>query len=197
MLFKDSISANIGVSVSSPPVPALLLFHSSSVILYQARWPGIACHHNVTWSVTLSECQSNLYLSCLPQQNKPQPAQKCLCKFYIFKMHIFHVFSVMNWALCKSSQPVSHDTHQQHARGAATAGVCWAFTPFHRNEIQISEAISTDCAQICQNVYNQNPEILKENSGAKWTFGLITHWYLVNCSLRFVFMIIKCKEFYL
>jgi len=38
---------------------------------------------------------------------------------------------------------------------------------------------------------------LKENSGAKSTFGLIKHWYLVNCSLRFVFMIIECKEFYL
>jgi len=126
-------------------------------------------------------------------QLSPSAKQTSTCT----KMYIFHVFSVMNWALCKSSQPVSHHTHQQCARGAATAGVCWAFTPFHRNEIQISEAISTDCAQICQNVYNQNPEILKENSGAKWTFGLITHWYLVNRSLRFVFMIIKCKEFYL
>jgi len=31
---------------------------------------------------------------------------------------------------------------------------------------------------------------------AKSTFGLIKHWYLVNRSLRFVFMIIECKEFY-
>jgi len=38
---------------------------------------------------------------------------------------------------------------------------------------------------------------LKENSGTKSTFGLITHWYLVNRSLRFVVMIIECKEFYL
>jgi len=37
---------------------------------------------------------------------------------------------------------------------------------------------------------------LKDNSGTKRTFGLITHWYLVNYSLRFVFMIIKCKVFY-
>jgi len=28
-------------------------------------------------------------------------------------------------------------------------------------------------------------------------FGLITHWYLVDRSLRFVFMIIKCKKNYL
>jgi len=34
--------------------------------------------------------------------------------------------------------------------------------------------------------------ILKENAGAKWTFGLIKHWYLVNHYLRFVFMIIEC-----
>jgi len=33
---------------------------------------------------------------------------------------------------------------------------------------------------------------LKENSGAKWTFGLIKHWYIVNHSLRFVFMMIRC-----
>jgi len=39
--------------------------------------------------------------------------------------------------------------------------------------------------------------ILKENSGAKLIFGLIKHRYLVNRSLRFVFMIIECKEFYL
>jgi len=38
---------------------------------------------------------------------------------------------------------------------------------------------------------------LKDNSGTKRTFGLITHWYLVNRSLRFDFMIIECKEFYL
>jgi len=38
--------------------------------------------------------------------------------------------------------------------------------------------------------------MLKENSGATSTLGLIKHWYLVNRSLRFVFMIIECKEFY-
>jgi len=37
---------------------------------------------------------------------------------------------------------------------------------------------------------------LKENSGAKLTFGPIKHWYLVNRSLRFVFMTIKCEELY-
>jgi len=37
----------------------------------------------------------------------------------------------------------------------------------------------------------------KENSGAKSTFGLIKHRYLVNRSLRFVFTIIECKKFYL
>jgi len=35
----------------------------------------------------------------------------------------------------------------------------------------------------------------KDNSGTKWTFGLTIHSY--NRSLRFVFMIIECKEFYL
>jgi len=30
--------------------------------------------------------------------------------------------------------------------------------------------------------------LLKDNSGAKWTFGLITHCYLFNRYLRFVFM---------
>jgi len=34
--------------------------------------------------------------------------------------------------------------------------------------------------------------VLKDNSGAKWTFGLITHCYLVNRFLRFVFMIAEC-----
>jgi len=34
---------------------------------------------------------------------------------------------------------------------------------------------------------------LKDNSGAKWIFGLITHCYLVNRFLRFVFMIAECK----
>jgi len=38
--------------------------------------------------------------------------------------------------------------------------------------------------------------ILKENSSAKCnSFGVITHGYLVNRSLRFDFMIIECKEF--
>jgi len=35
------------------------------------------------------------------------------------------------------------------------------------------------------------------NPGTKWTFGLITHRYLVDRSLRFDFMIIEFKEFYL
>jgi len=38
---------------------------------------------------------------------------------------------------------------------------------------------------------------LKENSSEQWTFGLIKHRYIVNRSLRFVFMIIECTEFYL
>jgi len=38
---------------------------------------------------------------------------------------------------------------------------------------------------------------LKDNSGAKRTFGLITYCYLVNRYLRFVFMIAECKLFYL
>jgi len=36
---------------------------------------------------------------------------------------------------------------------------------------------------------------LKDISDPKSTFGLITHWY--NHSLRFIFMIIECKELYL
>jgi len=38
----------------------------------------------------------------------------------------------------------------------------------------------------------ENNHNLKENSGKIWTFGLIKHRYLVNRSLRFVFMIIEC-----
>jgi len=34
---------------------------------------------------------------------------------------------------------------------------------------------------------------VKENSGTKRTFGLITHCYLVNRYLRFLFMIAECK----
>jgi len=47
--------------------------------------------------------------------------------------------------------------------------------------------------------YHSNMKIccLKENSGTKWTFGLIKLWYLFDCSLRFVFMIIEWTEFYL
>jgi len=36
-------------------------------------------------------------------------------------------------------------------------------------------------------------DVLKDNSGAKGTFGLITHCYLVNRYLRFFFMIAECK----
>jgi len=40
------------------------------------------------------------------------------------------------------------------------------------------------CVEACVAFF----ESLKENSGAKWTFGLIKHWHLVNRSLSFFFL---------
>jgi len=56
---------------------------------------------------------------------------------------------------------------------------------------------SVTLKQLVRNCFFQlrNINKLKENSSAKLTFGLIKLWYLVNRSLKFVFMIIKCKEF--